>query len=142
MMDQKVLDFLAKEKVCVLSVCMPDGSCHSAAMHFSHQNEPLSVFIGTEKTTKKVQGLLNSEPVKASVVVGFDDAAMITVQMDGAVKMATSVELENIHKVHYTKHPGAEKYANSPDTCFLIFTPSWWRYSDYKTTPPTFIENK
>ena len=141
-MDQKVLDFLSKEKVCVLSVCLPDGSCHSAAMHFSYQNEPFNIFIGTEKTAKKVQGLQNGESAKASVAVGFDDTTMITIQIDGDVKMATPGELENIHKVHYAKHPGSEQYKDLPDTCFLVFTPSWWRYSDYKAQPPVFLENK
>lgn len=138
-MDQKVLDFLDKEKVCVLSVCLPDGSCHAASMHFSYQDEPLNIFIGTEKTTKKVQGLLNGGSARASVVIGFDEATMMTVQMDGDVRMATAEEMANVHKVHYTKHPGSEKYKDLPDTCFLIFTPTWWRYTEFKSSPPTIL---
>lgn len=140
-MDSSILKFVTSERVCVLSVCMPNGTPHSASMHFSSQTEPFTIIIGTEKTTKKVQGLLNGQLTKASVVVGFDDTQMKTLQMDGTIKLITDgTALNTVHRVHYAKHPGAEKYKDLPDTCFLVFTPAWWRYSDFKKN--VFLENK
>lgn len=133
-MDQKALDLLKNSRTCVLSVCLPDGSCHGATMHFSVQENPLVVYIQTENTSMKCQKL----PTKASVVVGFSEETMQTLQMDGEIQRAS--DLEEIYKIHYAKNPTAEKYKNDPGTVFLAFTPTWWRYSDYKNE--VFLENK
>ncbi|KKU29320.1 MAG: hypothetical protein UX80_C0005G0014 [Candidatus Amesbacteria bacterium GW2011_GWA2_47_11b] len=141
-MDQKILDFLAKEKVSALSVCMPDGTCHNAAMHYSHIAEPLTIYIQTENTSKKMAGLKDGQPVAASVVVGFNEQEMKTLQMDGQIQLiADASKLPDIHKIRYAKHPSAEQYKSDPATVFLAFTPTWYRYTDYKTAPPTFIES-
>lgn len=125
-MDQRAIDLIVREKVCVLAVCKADGGCHGAAMHFSHQTEPLIIYIQTENTSIKCKNL----PTKASVVIGFSEDTMQTLQMDGEINKITG-DLSAIHQVHYAKHPGAEKYKNDPETVFLVFTPTWWRYSDY-----------
>lgn len=132
-MDQRALDLLTKERVCVLSVCLPDGGCHGAVMHFSIQENPLVIYIQTESTSIKCKKL----PTKATVVVGFSEEAMQTLQMDGEIKQIT--DLEEIYKIHYAKNPTAEQYKNDPTTIFLAFTPTWWRYSDYKNS--LFLEN-
>ena len=142
-MDQGILDLLSKERVCALSVCMPDRSCHTAAMHYSHIPDPLTIYIQTENTSKKMQGLKNGQPIAASIVVGFNEQEMKTLQIDGTVRLiADTSSLPAIHQIHYSKHPHAEQYKNDPGTVFLAFTPTWYRYTDYKTQPPTFIENK
>ena len=133
-MDQRALDLLARERVCALSVCLPDGGCHGAAMHFSHQVEPLTIYIQTTSTSIKCRKL----PTIASVVVGFSEETMQTLQMDGDIRQIT--DLDEVYKIHYAKHPGAEKYKSDPTTVFLAFTPIWWRYSDYKKE--IFLENK
>ena len=125
-MDQRALDLLTKERVCALSVSLSDGGCHGAAMHFSHQVEPLTIYIQTKNTSIKCRKL----PTQASVVVGFSEETMQTLQMDGEIQLASN--LEDIYKIHYVKNPTAEQYKNDPTTVFLAFTPAWWRYSDYK----------
>lgn len=124
-MDQKALDLLKNSRTCVLSVCLSDGGCHGATMHFSIQENPLVVYIQTENNSIKCKKL----PTKASVVVGFSEETMQTLQMDGDLHQIT--DLEKVYKVHYAKNPSAEKYKNDPGTVFLVFTPTWWRYSDY-----------
>ena len=141
-MDQKILDFLSKEKVSALSVCMPDGTCHVAAMHFSHISEPFTIYIQTENTSKKMQGLKDGRSAAASIVVGFNEQEMKTLQLDGTIQLVVDqAKLPDIHKIHYAKHPQAEQYKNDPGTVFLALTPIWYRYTDYKTIPPTFIES-
>ncbi len=72
-MNPEVLGFLGMHKVCSLSIVLPDGSPHGAALHFSHIVEPLTFYFSTEKGSRKCQGLLNGEVGKASVVVGFSE---------------------------------------------------------------------
>ena len=133
LVDQKVLDFLNSQRVCSLAVVMPDGGSHSAAMHYSHQVNPLVIYVQTENTSKKCQGLLSGQSISASVAVGFDEQKMVTLQMDGHVQLVTDLStLPKIHELHYAKHPHAAEYKSDPATVFLAFTPIWWRYTDFK----------
>ena len=141
-MEKTVFDFLIKHGVCSLTVLLPDGSPHAAALHFSHKKDPLELYFSTENTSRKTTGLLKGEPVKGSVVVGFSEEEWVTFQLDGEVRAVLDKdELTKVHKVHYAKHPNAEKWKDDPATIFLVFTPSWWRYTDYKTKPITILSS-
>ena len=141
-MNQIAVDLLIKERVCVLSVVLADGSPHAAALHYSEQTSPVKLFIQTYPTVKTQAILESGGTAKAAVVVGFNEQDFLTLQMRGIVRIVSDpAKLEEIYKIHYAKHPGAEKY-KSPRTIFLEFTPTWWRYSDLKTDPETIIEVK
>jgi general stress protein 26 len=139
-MNQKILDFLKKEPVGVISVLMADGAPHSATVHYSHQENPLKFFIQTSNGTVKVQNLLDGKIGKAAMVIGFSEQAWLTMQMRGTIRVVSDKnELEVIYKTHYAKHPDAEKY-KGPKTVFLEFTPTWWRFTDFNSEPETIIE--
>lgn len=142
-MDQKVLDFITTHRVSVLTVLLPDGSPCSSALHYSHQNEPLTLFFSTENTSRKCKGLLKGESVKGSVVIGFSEEEWLTLQMDGEVRaILDKEELAKVHKVHYPKHPTSEQYKNDSETIFLAFTPNWWRFTDLNTSPYEIISSE
>ena len=135
-MDQKVLDLVAKERVCSLSVCRPDGTCDAAAMHYSHSADPFVIYIQTENTSRKCRNL----PASASLVIGLSEETMTTLQLEGHINIISDLsQLPAIHQIHYAKHPSAEQYKSDPATVFLIFTPTWWRYTDHKVSPPLTI---
>ena len=141
-MNPQILNFITKERACVLSVILPDGTPHSAAVHYSHQNGPLKIFIQTTNTTEKVKGLLNGETGKASLVIGFSEQDWLTLQIRGDIKIVSELnQLQEIYKIHYAKHPDAEQYKNNPGTVFLEFTPTWWRFTDFNTDPETIISS-
>ncbi len=141
-MNTQALDLLERHQVCSLTVLLPNGSPHAAAVHFSHVADPLTLYFSTDRTSKKCQGLLNGQSAKSSIVVGFSEEEWKTLQMDGEVKaILDKDELKKVQIVHYAKHPDAEKYKNDPDTLFLSFTPGWWRYSDLKIHPPAIISS-
>ena len=139
-MDNKILAFLTQHRVCSLTTLLPDRSPHAAALHYSHISDPLTLYFSTENTSRKCLGLLKGEMVKGSVVVGFSEEEWITLQMDGEVRAISGQgELEKVHLVHYAKHPKSEKYKDEPETIFLAFMPTWWRYTDYNTDPMTIL---
>ena len=141
-MNQQIIDLISKERVCVISTILPGNISHSAAMHFSHQTDPLRIFIQTTNNTEKVKGILNGETGKASIVIGFSEQDWLTLQMRGDIKIISDPErLPEIHKVHYKKNPDAEQYKESSNTVFLEFTPTWWRYTDFNTDPETIISS-
>lgn len=140
--DPKALNFLNKERVCSLSTLLKDGSPHAAALHYSHNDNPLEIYISTENNSRKCEAILNGDIVKGSFVIGFGEEEFITYQADGDVRIVKDQkELEKVHKIHYKKHPSSEKWKDDPATVFIVFTPRWWRYTEYK---PKFmaIESK
>lgn len=131
--EPKVIDFLSKHRVCVLSTLLKDGTPHVSALHYVSCNDPVEIYIMTEKSGKKSEALLDGEIGKSSLVTGFSDEEWITLQMDGEVRIESNKKkLAKIHKIYYSKNPGPEKYKNDPGTIFLVFKPIWWRYTEYK----------
>lgn len=142
-MDNRILDFLTKHRICSLTTILPSGTPHAAALHFSHSENPFMLYFSTQNSSRKCQGLLNGETVQGAVVVGLSEEEWITVQMEGNVKaISDKTELGKIHQIHYSKHPHSEKYKNDPETLFLAFVPTWWRYTDYNTKPITLLSSE
>lgn len=136
-MEKKILDFLEKQRVCSLTTLLKDSSPHAAALHYSHKDGPLEIYISTENNSRKCEALLDGKSGKAAFVIGFSEAEFVTLQIDGDVRLVMDKkELVKIHKIHYKKHPDSEKWKNDPATVFLVFTPTWWRYTEYK---PKFV---
>lgn len=139
-MNLLALQLLQKERVCVLSVVLPEGSPHAAEVHYSEQVDPIKIFIQTYPTLK-TQAIQNKGgETKAAIVVGLAEEDFITLQMRGNIRIVSDhQELEAIYKIHYNKLPETEKY-KSETTIFLEFTPTWWRYTDFNTDPETIID--
>jgi len=138
-MNSQVTNFLAKERVCGLTVLIGAGIPHSATVHYSHQENPLKIFVQTSNKTEKAKPFLTGATGKASIVIGQSEEEWITLQMRGNIRaVINEEELKEIYKIHYKKHREAEKYKNS-NTVFLEFTPTWWRYTDFNTDPDTVI---
>ena len=83
-----------------------------------------------------MDALLEGVVVPASVVVGFSEEEMITLQMDGNCEMVTDKkELIIFKNNHYQKIPDAKEYESDPETVFIKFIPHRWQYSDYNVDP-------
>jgi general stress protein 26 len=140
---KEILQQLNKDRVCVVAIKLPNETVHAATLHFSHNDDPLELYFATEKSSRKCQGLLEGKSALAAVVVGFSEEEWKTLQMDGSIQaVLDNFELEKIKKVHYAKHPESKQYENEPETLFLKFTPTWWRFTDYSVDPPTKISSE
>lgn len=137
-MQKEILEFLAANTTCVLSVAMPDGNVHAATLHFAHNEEPFEIYLNTRSDSKKYEALVNGK-AKSSIVVGVSDESWITIQMDGEVVEVTNrEEVEALKKVFYEKHPNDVNFVTEK-TVYLKFITSWWRYSDYSIRPPKIL---
>jgi general stress protein 26 len=140
-MNPIVLDLISTDKVGVISVALEDGTIHSATVHYSHNENPLKIYIQTSNTTLKVKPFLNGQIGKGAFVIGFSEDEWLTLQMHGEIRaISDQDQLEEIYKIHYKKHPDAEQY-KGPNTVFLEFSPIWWRYTDFNTDPETIINS-
>lgn len=141
-MDNRILEFLKNHNVCTLTVLLSDGSPHSSVMHFSHSDDPFELYFSTKNTSKKCEALVGGGVVKASFASGFSEEEWATIQVDGEVKIVTEKEkADKIGEAHYAKNPSSKRYKDEPETCFLVFTPKWWRYSDFKSQPMVILSS-
>ncbi len=140
-MQQEILDFLDKESVCSLTVIIDDMPL-SSSMHYSYnfENNELKLFFSTESTTKKASFLNNSESTNSSVVLGFSEVEWKTLQLTGELKQVSSENLQKVKDIHYAKHPESKVYENEPNTVFLEFIPSWYKYSNLSIKPEVVYE--
>jgi general stress protein 26 len=141
-MDEQITNFIDSNKICVFSVLRPDGSVHAASLHYTNNADYLEFYFATHKTSRKAASLLSGEAVKASMVIGFSEAEMVTLQMDGVVEIISAdTDIARAKEIHYAKHESAKKFDGDPNTVFLRFKPNWWRYSEFMSKPPVFIES-
>ena len=134
-MNTEVLEFLRNNRVSVATTLLKNGLPHSAALHYSHKDDPLTLYFSTESTSRKCEGMLDGISVKASVVVGFDEKEWLTLQLEGEMRIVPKDELVTAQEIHYKKHPSSEKWKNDPTTVILEFTPKWWRFTDLNVYP-------
>ncbi len=134
-MNQEVIDFLKRERVCSLTT-MVDGAPYSSAMHFSFNEDPLKLYFSTKSDSKKCKSIIDIGKTQAAVAIGFSETEWLTLQMEGEVKVVPDEDLGEIKISHYARHPESQKFENDPKTVFLEFTPTWWKYSDFKSHPP------
>ncbi len=130
-MDQSILDYLKTQRVCVLSVEMIDGAPHAATVHFAHAESPLVFFFETNRDYRKAEPLLTRPSVRASVVIGSNEGDMRTLQMDGAARMVTPAEQDIFRDIYLGKFPAKEKNSTDPRVIPFMFTPAWWRFTDW-----------
>lgn len=140
-MDQRIIDFLTKERICSLTTIIDGGQPHSATMHYSYTVTPsLKLYFSTNKTSRKI---LNSNSFKkASFLIGFSETEWTTLQIEGDLEIVGDEELSEVKTNHYDRNPSSKKFEGDPNTIFLCFKPTWWRYTDYKTSPVTILSSE
>ena len=89
-MPPEILEYIASQRVGVLAVEMLDGAPHGATVHFAHSEKPLTFLFETYREYRKAEPLFGRECTRASLVIGFDERNMKTLQMDGVVRCMTA----------------------------------------------------
>jgi general stress protein 26 len=133
-MPKEILEYLKMQRVGVLAVEMLDGSPHAATVHFAHTEEPLVFWFETYREYRKAEPLFGRDKTRASFVVGTNESDMKTFQLDGVAELIKPNEREIINSVYLSKFPEKmEKAEKDPKVVFFKFTPTWWRFTDWKT---------
>jgi len=128
-MPDEVHDFLDQQRVGVISVEMPNGAPHGSTVHFAYQRDPLTFVFLTDRTYRKVEPMQGGASTRASFVVGTDESQMRTLQLDGTARLTDS----ELHwEAYFSKFPEKREQYGDPDDVFFVFTPTWWRYTNYQ----------
>lgn len=130
-MKQEIIDFIDSQRICVLAVEMLNGSPHAATVHFAYQDNPSRFLFETYRDYRKAEPLFGRELTRASMVIGFDESNMKTLQLDGEVRLITSDEKEIFDEVYLGKFPNKKQKSIDPKFVSFVFLPQWWRYTDW-----------
>lgn len=142
-MNQEILDYIKSQRVCVLAVEMLDGSPHAATVHFANTEVPLVFFFETHRDYRKSEALLGRELTRASVVIGFDESNVKTLQMDGEVRLLKDEEKKTFDDVYLGKFPGKKTKTADAKAVVFCFVPKWWRFTDWtKPTGKTILSSE
>lgn len=128
-MTQPIFDYLHTQRIGVVAVAMLDGSPHAATVHFAYMQEPLQLLMMTNRNYKKCEPIIANGEARASFVVGFSETEMRTLQMDGTLAFADEAA---VSASYFDRFPEKRERYNAPDDVFLMFTPTWWRFTDFK----------
>lgn len=130
-MNQTILDFLKTQRTCVLAVEMLDGSPHGATVHFAHSDDPFIFYFETNKQYRKVEPLFKNGQTRATVVVGTSEDIMKTLQMDGVLQLLPDSEVDTFNAIYLGKFPEKTEKSKNSDFVRMVFTPHWWRFTDF-----------
>ena len=130
MFPENVQNYINQNRVGVLALEMLDGTPHGATLHFAYDKETDIFFFKTSSGYKKSEVLLGKEKTRASLVIGFDEVEMKTLQMDGEARILKDEEKDLFDKVYFGKF--SDK-SHSDSEVLFAFIPKWWRFTDWKT---------
>lgn len=142
MIANPVSVFVSRNNVSVLTTLLDNGQPHSSALHFAFSVEPFYFVFLTEKNSRKCQNLVAGVPSASSLVVGFDESDMETLQLEGFVEILSGNALEDGWKIYTSKYPLSRSTIDSKMYVLLRFIPNWWRYTDLKTKPWKIIKSE
>lgn len=133
-----VSDFLVTSPMAVLSTSGPKGKSEAALIIFAH-NKHLEIFFETEANSRKYKNLLKKPHV--ALVVGWDAAVHLTIQYEGTARELSGVERKRAYEALIDKKtPIAWQLADGPKSRLFKITPTWIRWSDYRSYPPSVEE--
>lgn len=124
------LAYVARERVCVFAIEMLDGSPHASTVHFAHAGEAPTFIFLTEKKYRKAEPLFGKPQSRASMVLGFLEGKMQTLQMDGVAEVLKEVDIE-LRDAYFAKFSEKKLKLDESNNFFFKFTPSWWRFTDW-----------
>lgn len=125
-MKEEMITFIQSQKIGVLAVQLLDGYPHASAMHFAFHEESFSFIFLTSSHYKKCEPLKENGSAHASFVVGVSEEEMKTAQLDGEL---TFIDNDKLESYFFEVFP--DKKDKHPDDILLVFTPHWWRYTDW-----------
>ncbi|HSX41384.1 MAG TPA: pyridoxamine 5'-phosphate oxidase family protein [Candidatus Saccharimonadales bacterium] len=137
--SDKAAKFLAQVKMGVISSIGPDGAPQSAYVGVTTLFETGELMVGTSVKTRKYANL-KANP-KSSITM-WEGAT--TIQTEGAVEI---IERGDSRFADYEGRilkvdPSKQRFVGDSDQIWMVFKPTWIRYTDIAAKPWVIEENK
>ena len=107
-MDKKILNFLKKQNVSVLTTLLADGNPHSASMHFAMRDDPFEFVFFTKHVSRKCNHFEVGKKYPAALVVGFNENEMVEFQAEGTIQKVDQDGSKLGEKTFASKFKGAK----------------------------------
>lgn len=133
-----LLTFMRAHRHAVQASAAPGGGAQAAVVGIAVSDEFELVF-DTLDSTRKARNLLGDSRV-AFVIGGLLDGEEQTVQYEGIADRPTGTELERWQRLYLQTFPDGQERLSWPGLIYIRVTPTWLRYSDYRTEPPLIEE--
>jgi PPOX class probable F420-dependent enzyme len=71
---------------------------------------------------------------RVALVIGWEDEQ--TLQLEGTAEVIQDPAHDPAVAAYYERYPDGRERATWPEIAYILVTPVWARYSDYRTDPP------
>ena len=136
-MKDKLLSLLKahEPKLASIATATPKGRPAIAVCAYAVQDDG-TVVVSTHQSSHKWQNLESN--AEAGLVVGwsFDQPHL---QLGGDAALLTGDDAKAVEDFFYAANPQAKAFA-SPDTGFVVITPTWARITEFKPDGPPAVE--
>jgi general stress protein 26 len=117
----------------------------------SEAGEPQAAVVGVVVTdrfevcfdtlagTRKARNLRRNAAI-ALVFGGTEPGSECTAQFEGVADEPAGEELERLKALYLARFPDGVERQQWPDLIYLRARPTWIRYSDFRSVPPTIVE--
>jgi hypothetical protein len=132
------LDFLRAHRHAVEASAAPGGGAQAAVVGIAVSDDFELVF-DTLASTRKAKNLAR-DPGVAFVIGGLLDGEEQTIQYQGIADRPSGAALDRVQRLYLHTFPDGDERINWPGLIYIRVTPTWLRYSDYRTEPPVIEE--
>ncbi len=132
---KRILEFIKKNKICVISTVNSKGVPEAAAMEFGETDE-FELIFDAFSNSRKIANIKRNQNV--AVVIGWDEN--ITVQYEGKARMLKESELGKYKRAYFAKNPEAKRWEKREGIVYFKVQPRWIRYSDLTHHPWYLLE--
>jgi len=133
-----LLAFMRSHKYAVESSVSPSGAPQAAVVGIA-VSDRFEVVFDTLTITRKADNLRRQGRI-AFVIGGTLDGDERTVQYEGVADEPSGVERERLVALDLERFPDGRGRQQWPGLIYVRARPTWIRYSDYGTDPPTIVE--
>lgn len=134
MTRDELLRFL-RDQPWAVEASVRDGGKPEAAVIGVAVTDRLELVFDTQGTSRKAENL-RANP-RIALVVGWDHGQ--TAQVEGVADEPSGDDLARLKASYLARFPDGHERAALGDIAYFRVTPTWIRYSDFRSTPPTII---
>jgi general stress protein 26 len=138
MEHDKLLAFLRQERYAIQASVSADGAPQAAIVGIV-VSERFEIFFDTLDDSRKTINLRNN-PMAALVIGPAAADAAWTIQLQGLADEPAGSDLHRLLELYLERFPDGRERRRLPNITYWRVRPSWIRYSDFATDPPTIRE--
>lgn len=138
MTPAELLGFMRTQRLAVQASAGAQDSVQAALVGIA-VTDAFEIVFDALDTTRKISNLRRA-PGIALVLGGWQSGDERTVQYEGVADEPTGADLERIKSVYFAAWPDGPSRQSWPGLVYVRVRPTWIRYSDFNSDPPTIVE--